>query len=1088
MENHLATFSPFLLDRQEPFLGTVIRLPLRTSSQAARSSISSCETTIDMVIQEVSTFARDFGSSGMLFLKHLECLQFDITGSAPVKIEIVNTDDVRSHRKSIKEATGSLASSDFGFQLGFDVHVKFESSFLEDKFRYAVSHAILTPATSRLSDWGRQNRFSPWAAVAVLTSHDINETGRVYTCLPLPIRTAHYAHIHGQFSLTASRNAMHGMDDGMSRSDLGVGWNSWLCDMVLPQAWTELLRHMALTMDLTQSAKVWDLYLPSAAASQGDLFRKTLNQVLKFVKDGRLQVWPTSLGPLSHEEIFLARGDEDQVLIDALQATRTPLLHIAQRLRTHTHELFKDRHLKPKSLYDHLCKAATLIGNIDNGAKLRLLDYLLTDSLLNIERLRLFPLENGSFEALHDRRVFVHRDELDSSLFKYDSACNLDLDKLPVKLQQKFRVLDLSLPSLRHREAKDLKAYFLNFVLRGLDADTIELDDIKTSIVALAQKWTVIRKVDPYDPCLTQLPLLPLSGNRYRRIRPRSSAHAVAIVPEDGGSDLLVSWMIERPQLGHITETSLAGPFGHYINSYAQKPDVYHVYDTRSLTGLIQWLALLTPPGFRNHEERALLSAYVTLRLPTLDESSGDTAKHFIRKLPIFQSLQWSHEESLTTWAWSGIDPAKQIIGLKDGLLAIPELQGFQMLQNKDSSNQLLFSFLKIKSLGTLQVLELVIDAWAQTDCGQWPPAAKMQCAELILRNYLNFDIPTRDRIAHIKLVPSIAQHQLGRQNGLVDPIVRFSAPVDLVSPKATSLHKLYLPDEILELPIPSFANEFEHILTQAGMRTELSQDLVFERISAFSQKNRSVHDVYIHVEALLKSYLQAEIDFSKTYELAWLPVRLPGRERKLALSSVNECFSREYSDLVRHVVPVIDVAISPQWIPCLGPQKFVSDAVLLSQLQAAVELKDHISVDSVLKHISDGIKKGNSTSTTLLDSLRQTRCVLTSNGRYEIPTSCFGGGAKDLQPYLHHTDLRFEMMHGKLLHALGVRKMPTISDLIGVHAAMGLGSKLEEADRTVALKVLKRLADIGSRQDHPEMSKAMVLSSDDILCSINEM
>ena len=88
--NQLRCFSLINSGWECPFDGTVIRIPLRNTSQAERSEISTRETSTYDVQSAMDSFANEMGSNGLLFLKSVQRIVLSIDSQQLDEVEIVN--------------------------------------------------------------------------------------------------------------------------------------------------------------------------------------------------------------------------------------------------------------------------------------------------------------------------------------------------------------------------------------------------------------------------------------------------------------------------------------------------------------------------------------------------------------------------------------------------------------------------------------------------------------------------------------------------------------------------------------------------------------------------------------------------------------------------------------------------------------------------------------------------------------------------------------------------------------------------------------------------------------------------------------
>ncbi len=195
--NHEATFNFF------PAGGSIIRLPLRRKPSVISKQI--------VAPQEVQTLFADFIREeldvALLFLKHIK------------RIEIWHIDEI-GNRSCL---AGASISKDAVTEPSFVAHVEIDliSSKRWRVFQSAFSQA--ESATSMRRRLGRdvsqlleKHKLFPTIAIAVPLSGDEAMTGRLFTYLPLPIRTGFPCHVHSLFALTQSRQNLS------NKSEVGI--------------------------------------------------------------------------------------------------------------------------------------------------------------------------------------------------------------------------------------------------------------------------------------------------------------------------------------------------------------------------------------------------------------------------------------------------------------------------------------------------------------------------------------------------------------------------------------------------------------------------------------------------------------------------------------------------------------------------------------------------------------------------------------------------------------------------------------------------------------------------------------------------
>ena len=94
IQNHMAALGMVMNHLDRPLDGTIIRIPLRTKTQADASEISKRETTVSDLMEVLQSFAAEFGENGLLFMRNIEKLEIR-SSCMSIKIQIAEPDKVR---------------------------------------------------------------------------------------------------------------------------------------------------------------------------------------------------------------------------------------------------------------------------------------------------------------------------------------------------------------------------------------------------------------------------------------------------------------------------------------------------------------------------------------------------------------------------------------------------------------------------------------------------------------------------------------------------------------------------------------------------------------------------------------------------------------------------------------------------------------------------------------------------------------------------------------------------------------------------------------------------------------------------------
>ena len=89
LQNHLKTFGTFDVDTSRDLAQTIIRVPLRTAAQAARSKIVNRQIAVEEIKVAIEQFAEEMKEGGLLFLKHIRTVILRIDDEIISNIKIL---------------------------------------------------------------------------------------------------------------------------------------------------------------------------------------------------------------------------------------------------------------------------------------------------------------------------------------------------------------------------------------------------------------------------------------------------------------------------------------------------------------------------------------------------------------------------------------------------------------------------------------------------------------------------------------------------------------------------------------------------------------------------------------------------------------------------------------------------------------------------------------------------------------------------------------------------------------------------------------------------------------------------------------
>ena len=92
IQNHLKTFSQFDLDQEKLLDQTIIRIPLRTSSQASKSKLFDSVIHPSDIRRALEEFGEEIKDGGLLFLKHIRKVVIRVDRECILKLEMLEED------------------------------------------------------------------------------------------------------------------------------------------------------------------------------------------------------------------------------------------------------------------------------------------------------------------------------------------------------------------------------------------------------------------------------------------------------------------------------------------------------------------------------------------------------------------------------------------------------------------------------------------------------------------------------------------------------------------------------------------------------------------------------------------------------------------------------------------------------------------------------------------------------------------------------------------------------------------------------------------------------------------------------------
>ncbi|KAG0047760.1 hypothetical protein BGZ83_007240 [Gryganskiella cystojenkinii] len=239
----------FGCDMENPFKGTIFRIPLRTPATTlanVESAFGDRAWTVERLKSILSNW-REESRIAMLFLKNITTIEIQDDDYCSVTTKSDTTDG-----SALEEYTSPLASKDTTSARLINVEFELGSEHKDQEWLICHDSEFLQSTPKDLMDLAKKNRWIPDRGVAFpwppLESTSKKIQGRVFSHLPmpLPLKTNTPFHLHASFALLSERKGLAG-DVTSGATDDQARWNGELRSDMLP--WL-LIKSYAILLNL----------------------------------------------------------------------------------------------------------------------------------------------------------------------------------------------------------------------------------------------------------------------------------------------------------------------------------------------------------------------------------------------------------------------------------------------------------------------------------------------------------------------------------------------------------------------------------------------------------------------------------------------------------------------------------------------------------------------------------------------------------------------------------------------------------------------------------------------------------------------
>lgn len=483
--------------------------------------------------------------------------------------------------------------------------------------------------------------------------------GRLFSTLPLPIRTKHPAHIHGMFSITPDRNSIHSGGDWTisedSEAKLGTKWNQWLLQECVPNTWIQGLKFIqGLNVRGECDFSGWNFWPAGNKRVSEGLWMDILGVVFKRVVERDLELLPTICDTVRRRTDVLFVLDILNELASALKHAGVSVVvppedrrYELEKLRPYAIGLMP---LEPSSARTCLSQLKDSPGfrGLILEFRMTLLHYVLSDEDfhgIGTCTAPLVPLVDDTYASFdcpvtHVRSVFLARDDDEVKLFgKYKKM--VDISRIPLKA---IKLMRKNIPNGKLQgftkisawEKDDVARYCGKYIFNKHKAggnDIIQMDGL-VDFVNQLWKWISIRcrPFEVANSSLRDIFLLPLIGGEYRRL---GSAIPVLDVSRNRGiGAFLRSTTTDGRRFHLFTGNGFSSHVGNSLRNCG------FVKDYEDIEPLMEWLIANRESFVQqlSKSEKILLLQHLNpLSRSKLDESQKRVMRKAVAILSLFQ-------------------------------------------------------------------------------------------------------------------------------------------------------------------------------------------------------------------------------------------------------------------------------------------------------------------------------------------------------------------------------------------------------------------------------------------------------------------
>lgn len=1097
MRNQLTGFGAVLHDPSIQFMGTIIRIPLRTEEQAARSVVvGDAEFTTEAdVLSAFSRFESRMVES-LLFLKNIESISLRIAGDerAYAGVRMAKHPDSADGRGSVTVSLREIFTDrirlDFDTTLLMTIYYRGRGQD-ENTSEWVVFHHARRHlgADDGLTNWGETQGLIPWVAIGALVRVDgvgqVEETefsGRLFNRLPLPLHTNQPVHIHGMFFSTPYHaNTPQARDpavQGNTDIDQGLRWNSTLFSECLTFAWSQFLLSMSPTSStIGHGFRYWPRNL-DRNLSPGD-WTSFMEIFLEFVVHTELPIWPTRQGLLSANNVFLARGVNQQINLCVMDSNLgvEDTMHVMEKVGMavtyppaeiygHARPCMggtRDRLLTPVTAARFLRTAPEKLARVSQDTKQKLLEYLLSQSsqigYAHLNGIELFPMCDGSFSGsgiLSPPVLMLPIDDRERDLFNLRPHMTIDVKRIGAKTLRSLRE-DMERvekeTSLKQWRLEDVYEYCMATYFSDINpyvtSDVVVAGDLrfKRSLSEnLAGLWDWIISQVPKDvpdsrifTGLSDLWLIPVMGESYRRVCPTSKQPLLdPFSSEDLGSFLksVCEAKEDENQTNQLYCADLVSPsttefFRHYkiIQACDDFENLMSWLDNRP-----QFVSL-----FCSWERKELVRFLDILSLNLLRSANAWEKPRLLeqlKRLPVFEEIRNNSRSTSLNWTTLVRPREKYVAVTMDNV--VPDIDGIVFLSARNPSTLRLFKRFCLAEVPDMpQLLDEYVFPGISTEKTR---GILERLVSFALDNFGSLPAGGVAKMADMEFVPVWSRTGCGAVTKTL------KTPRRCVDPES-GLRNLFFPHESVWIDV-EFWKEYSERLVGMQLIDEITVELVLDRVRAYSEVPSGItaDELAGKVKMLIIASSELEIPSLSSFKRKpWLPARkYPSND--ILLSNPEHCRDESFKSLVGYATPIVPFGVGKAWCKALEWDGLLPAVAIQNQVQILVDRREFSGLGVILDYLEKNVQVEG-----YLDGLREMKWILGASGEVFKYEDIFFNQVVQLNP---SCDCIGNELHRykSFFTILGVQEQPSLPRLKRLIDNLDRGGTLNRSDLDLAI------------------------------------